>query len=112
MEGGDGDDKLDAGSGNDIVNGGEGDDILIGGSGFDSFVFAPGDGEDVIKDFRRDQDVIDLTGYGFASSDDVLALVEPSGKKDSVIVLDADEGDSIALLGVKAHLLYADDFLI
>ena len=37
--------------GNDTIDGGAGNDVLEGGSGADTFVFQPGHGTDLIRDF-------------------------------------------------------------
>lgn len=62
LNGGDGSDSVDGGGGNDIVNGGAGDDILTGGGANDIFAFTEIGGNDVITDFRRGYDRIDLSG--------------------------------------------------
>ena len=66
LMGGVGVDDIDGGMGNDTIVGGMGnDDSLAGGGGADTFIFAIGDGEDVITDFSANEgDKIDLTGTG------------------------------------------------
>ncbi|MCG7657596.1 calcium-binding protein [Neisseriaceae bacterium CCUG 44465] len=58
LDGGAGDDVLNAGSGNDTLIGGAGNDILNGGAGSDTYVFAKGHGQDVIKDYGSESDVL------------------------------------------------------
>ena len=65
MLGGAGDDTIYGGQGEDTLNGGTGDDLLTGGPGADTFVFAPGYGEDTIRDFISGEDRIDLRAFGF-----------------------------------------------
>ena len=48
LMGGAGNDILNGGGGADTLNGGAGNDDLTGGAGADTFVFAPGNGDDVI----------------------------------------------------------------
>ncbi|WP_282437372.1 tandem-95 repeat protein [Vibrio amylolyticus] len=66
LRGGTGDDRLIGGEGNDVLIGGEGNDILTGGEGYDTFKWTPeSDGEfttheDIITDFNREEDRIDL----------------------------------------------------
>lgn len=71
LDGGNGDDRLfgDAGNdiltggnGDDLIDGGAGDDVLTGGNGRDIFRFGEIGGHDVITDFRRGQDKIDVSG--------------------------------------------------
>ena len=63
-----GNDSLNGGSGNDTLIGGKGDDTLIGGVGKDVFVYADGDGNDIIKDYAAGQDKIKLTSGSIDSS--------------------------------------------
>lgn len=64
--GGTGNDKIDGGKGHDIIAGGYGADYLAGGTGCDTFVFlsafhSVACARDVIADFNRYQDKIDLS---------------------------------------------------
>jgi VCBS repeat-containing protein len=69
LAGGEGNDRLDGGKGDDVLVGGAGADRLTGGKGKDVFVFhataASSDSSwaalDVITDFRRGEDKMDLT---------------------------------------------------
>jgi Ca2+-binding RTX toxin-like protein len=67
ITGGAGNDKINGGAGSDLIWGGLGTDTLTGGIGQDHFVFAaksdstPGSARDVITDFTRGEDVIDLS---------------------------------------------------
>ncbi|PVE23872.1 hypothetical protein DC522_13820 [Microvirga sp. KLBC 81] len=77
LKGNDGDDVLIGGGGKDVLSGGNGDDKLVGGAGVDTltggiggdtFVFSSrsdtgfGKSRDVIADFNRGEDWIDLSG--------------------------------------------------
>ena len=75
LYGGDGNDSLVGNAGNDKIHGGDGNDTLIGGKGNDSlwgnddhnvFVYAKGDGKDVIFGFE-DDDMLQITGTFSAS---------------------------------------------
>ena len=59
--GGAGADKLYGGAGNDTLTGGKGNDSLWGNAGKDTFVYASGDGKDVISGFEND-DMLKITG--------------------------------------------------
>ena len=83
LEGGRGNDLLigDLGGlyfyGDDLLIGGEGNDFLEGGRGSDIFVFAPGDGLDVIAQFEPNLDVFSeslAVAADFDVSDDKLDL--------------------------------------
>ena len=80
--------------------------------GDDLFVFANGDGNDTINDFKAGagtNDVMDVTDFGFADAAAVIGNASQVGA-DTVIQLDAD--DSVTLLGVNVSDLHEDDFLI
>ena len=98
MHGGAGNDKIYGGAGNDTIQGGAGDDDLVGGTmdtpaggGNDTFVFAPGNGSDVIIGFdvgvianpslatNRDSDLINLTAFRIAPGDLRGLLSERAG---------------------------------
>ena len=63
-----GDDRLFGGAGADEIAGGAGKDRLDGGKGADIFVFAPGDGRDVIADWGPG-DRIDLSAFDASLAD-------------------------------------------
>ena len=67
--GGQGDDLIIGDIGDDVITGGLGDDILGGGLGSDEFVYAAGDGFDIIRDFRAGEDTINLRALGLDRSD-------------------------------------------
>ncbi|MEH6478161.1 MAG: calcium-binding protein, partial [Sneathiella sp.] len=50
----DGNEILEGGYGADVLEGGAGDDTISGGHGADSYIFARGDGQDVIDDNASD----------------------------------------------------------
>ena len=61
--GDDGNDRLEGGDGADTLTGGLGDDTMIGGAGDDVFVYADGDGSDVVRAGGGDwTDVIQFDG--------------------------------------------------
>ena len=59
--GDEGNDRIRAGAGDDLVVGGEGNDLMWGGKGADTFRFRDGDGDDILRDFKPGEDVIDLS---------------------------------------------------
>ena len=85
LRGGGGDDILDGRGGNDRLDGGDGDDILVGGpgentfhggNGRDTFVIGYRDGpRQLINDFTKGEDRIDLNAWGISSHADVLSAV-------------------------------------
>ncbi len=95
---------LSGNGGADTLIGGLGNDTLNGGAGNDLYVFAAGDGHDVIEGFTAggSEDRIEVTG--FAS-----AVIQQEGA-DLRVVLDAN--NSILLKGVSAAAFTAADLNI
>ena len=90
LNGGAGDDEIYGGEDKDTINGGEGDDWLDGGPGADTFVFEPGNGNDVIMDIEAGDRIIlkgfktadgsaDLTSGVTVSADGVIDLTDYDG---------------------------------
>ena len=77
-------------------------------TGADTFVFAPGNGADVVYDFRQsDGDKIDVSAYGFNTLADML--ITDMGD-DTTIGFDAT--NSVTLIGFgDPSVLQASDFL-
>lgn len=108
--GGVGNDRLDGNAGNDTLIGNTGNDVLEGGTGADVFVFAPGDGIDLILDFEVGVDLIDITATGRTFTD----LVVTGDAAETVIVydsVDASEAFSLTLEGVDFSTLSAASFI-
>lgn len=114
MWGGAGNDRLSGGLGDDWLQGGAGRDALTGGEGADHFVFADWADSgpaamDVITDFQRGADHIDLTGLTGADlhwiATDRLAAagdvrLEAAGEQGIVVQIDQD-GDGRADLLIR-----------
>jgi Ca2+-binding RTX toxin-like protein len=67
------------GGGNDTLNGGGGFDILWGQAGADVFELRAGTGSDVIADFVRGEDRIDIAQLGLATLAEVTARMIQGG---------------------------------
>ena len=106
-----GNDKLYGGTGRDILGGENGNDFLSGGTGADTFRFKGKWGADKVTDFTNGIDRIDLRGNGLSFRE--LSVAKGNGDSDGVIddVIIKADGQSIALLNVKASLIGASDFL-
>ena len=96
-----------AGNGDDIIIGGPGNDLLKGDGdnlvGADSFLFASGDGDDIIQDFQTSVDTLDFTGFGGNAS----ASVTETGNNTVISVGDV----TVTLEGVDASTLNANNVL-
>ena len=112
LDGGAGNDVLKAGSGNDVLKGGLGQDILTGGAGADTFTFqitsdSPAGQADVITDFERGQDMIDLRGIRgiitiTSQADGQHIHIDTHGGLDMDIVVLTSDGSQLT----------ASDFLV
>ena len=67
IDGGKGNDKLYGGAGDDLIYCGAGNDSLWGGDGANTFIYAKGDGKDVIFGFSSD-DTLTLDDISFTSA--------------------------------------------
>lgn len=106
-----GDDLVYGNKGNDTLSGGVGDDTLHGDNGSDTFVFADGDGMDVIADFNAlsSSEKIDLSGLTAASNlADVLGVAQQDGDD---VVLTFDVNTVLRLEDVTLSDLDGSDFM-
>ena len=110
LDGGAGDDTIAGDLGDDTINGGSGDDLVFLGGGDDLLNYEVGGGADRVGGFTAGQgseDVIDLSSFGLAGLDDLLALSSEVGGN---VVVDFGNGDTLTLFGVQTSDLHADDF--
>ena len=101
--GGAGADTIDGGTGADLLLGGSGDDTLTGGAGADIFAFGPGDGNDTITDFNKDEDSINLSMFGAGLTYSDLTIAATSDGTGTVITIPGQDGGdpvTITLQGV------------
>jgi serralysin len=96
------------GGGNDILNGKAGDDVLFGEEGNDTFVFQVGNGGDVIGDFVRGQDKIDVSAYGLSFAQ-LQSLFVQNG---NVGAIQMSNGDLVVLHNITMSQLTAGDFVL
>jgi Ca2+-binding RTX toxin-like protein len=97
------------GGGNDKLNGMGGNDVLFGQTGADMFVFTAGSGGDVIGDFERGSDRIDLAAFGFVSFAALQANFSQVGSNGAI---NLGGGNFIVLNGVTMSQLTAADFVL
>ena len=110
--GGEGNDFLEGGAGDDVMIGGAGDDLMIGGAGKDHFVYVDGNiGNDVIREFELDRDVIDLRLLPEAIGFSDLTIVDTEGGCGVTITHPALDG-SIEIRGIAASDLSASNFMM
>lgn len=109
LYGGSSSDELYGGHNQDTLYGGSGDDTLNGGHGGDVFVFASGDGSDIIQDFTAGLDEINLSSFNFANFNAVLAATN-DGASGAIITLAG--GGEVLLDGVFEASLLSGDFIL
>ncbi len=109
IDGGTGNDRIFGNSGADIITGGLGNDRLTGQQGPDTFVHDVGDGRHRITDFNVTEDLLDLTGHGFANFDEVQALMSNVA---AGALIDLAGPDLILLQGVAFASIGIEDVLI
>lgn len=102
--GGGGTDKIYGNDGDDRLIGGAGNDTLDGGSGADVFVFAEGDGEDIVFGFTHGVDHVEIAGFTF---DDLTIKARGSGCEISY----GDSGDSAYFAKTGNYILDTNDIV-
>ena len=144
LYGGSGNDLLKGDAGNDLLQGDAGKDTLFGGAGADTFVFrstthssASASGADIIRDFTRGVDKIDLhfidastklsgnnaftfdgtTSFGTSNQGDIYykQFNNAGTSNDYTMVYidtDSDRGTEMSIKLMGLHNLTADDFIL
>ena len=144
LYGGSGNDLLKGDAGNDLLQGDAGKDTMFGGAGADTFVFrstthssASASGADIIRDFTRGVDKIDLhfidastklsgnnaftfdgtTSFGASNEGDIYfkQFNNDGTANDYTMVYidtDNDRGTEMSIKLMGLHNLTADDFIL
>ncbi len=104
-------DALVGGAGDDILDGGKGRDVMEGGLGADTFILAPDGRRDVISDFQKGQDKIDVSQFALVGDvESVEIKSRPWGAivvvNDEVIRVETADGSRIERDGLSN-----DDFI-
>jgi Ca2+-binding RTX toxin-like protein len=105
-------DSLEGGDGNDFLSGGAGTDTLIGGAQMDTFVFAPGGGIDLIRDFRDDVDTLQLSARMWTGNLTVATVLETFGRETATGVELRFGTDILRIVGVTSLDALLDDVTI
>jgi len=113
-----GKDRLVSGTGNDVMFGDASSNAGTGGA--DVFVFAPGNGSDVVADFQVNVDRIDLTAFAASHLVRTFRAFVASGRVQDtevgvVLHLDADpasESNTVLLAGVHLDGLSGSSFIL
>jgi Ca2+-binding RTX toxin-like protein len=105
LYGGNGNDILSGGAGDDFLSGDVGDDTLSGSEGSDVFSLNQSLGSDIITDFRKGEDLIEL------NSDLSFDQLSISLSNNETLIIVSDTGQLLAKLnGVTPGILTASDF--
>nr|MDZ8046868.1 M10 family metallopeptidase C-terminal domain-containing protein [Nostoc sp. DedQUE02] len=122
IQGLNGNDTLSGLGGNDQLSGGAGSDTLSGGAGNDQFVFEYFDSsvvakvQDIVTDFQKGQDKIDLRTLGISDFNNLLLLISNDIDGNAIIsvryrVVDGDYYYRLKLNGISSSQLQASDFI-
>lgn len=122
LVGGAGNDRLFGDAGDDRLAGGLGLDTLVGGAGNDVFVLLrPADAydyygdSDIITDFSKGQDRIDVSSLGISSLSTVLALATAQraldGSQQTQIAVSYANNTGFTTFGANMALLGSGDFI-
>ena len=98
--------------GNDLLRSTAADEVMDGLGGHDTFEFDFGSGSDQVDGFQAGAgsfDVLDLSGRGFTSADQVMANATQDGAD---VVIDLGAGDEVRLTGIELAELHSDDFIV
>ena len=108
--GGEGNDVLRGGDQDDLLLGGEGSDILTGGKGNDVFVLGGEQSIDVITDFGRWEDKIELIN-GLTYED--LTITQGTGFNRKDVIISLEENDQLVaiLQNQSVDEITVEDFL-
>jgi Ca2+-binding RTX toxin-like protein len=109
MFGNDGNDVLYGGRDNDVLEGGTGEDMLFGNSSADIFYIDKICDHDVIRDYQRGVDKIDLTEFNFTSGAQVLGLAVQRGGN---VVIELSSDSTIEFWGTTIGNISAADFFV
>ncbi|HIK32291.1 MAG TPA: hypothetical protein IGS17_00910 [Oscillatoriales cyanobacterium M59_W2019_021] len=103
-----GDDWVSGDRGNDLIAGNVGIDTLTGGEGNDTFTLQTAEGRDILTDFQRSSDIIQISG-GIRFSD--LTLQSTGTNGEDTVVKVTSTGEELAILkNVRAADLKSTDF--
>ncbi|MBD2381147.1 M10 family metallopeptidase C-terminal domain-containing protein [Trichormus variabilis] len=112
IQGFNGNDTLSGLGGNDRLEGGRGDDTLTGGAGNDVFNFEQLQDNDVVTDFVRGQDKIDVRNLNINDWATLQLLISNDGQDNALITTFSSGSQSqIKLLNINPNLLQASDFI-
>ncbi len=105
-----GNDILYGGDGNGTLNGGAGDDILYGGKYPDTFIYAAGEGNDIIKDLNNNSqsDTLQITN-GFITKTEVAGDNVVFTVGSGTVTLEGAKGQTINIIdGNGTHKVTED----
>lgn len=80
-------------AGNSVINGGKGNDVLGGGKGRDTYIFALGDGRDVIEEVADTATEIDTISFAASVKPENIGIT----RNGEDLVLSYSAGDSIVI---------------
>ncbi len=98
-----GDDVITGSYQSEAITGGAGNDTLSGVSGSDTFVFAVGDGVDVVTDYDAANDALEFIGINFSD----LTITQTG----SDVLIEYGTGDQVLVTGAGIDMFNEPEFL-
>jgi Ca2+-binding RTX toxin-like protein len=112
IEGFGGSDTISGLAGNDTLNGGDENDTITGGLGNDIIIFEYYQNDDLVTDFVRGQDKIDLRKLRISDWETIKALMSNDGVNNALITTYfRDVYSQLKVQGINLNLLQATDFI-
>lgn len=109
LRGGEHNDTVEGGDSSDMLAGGTGNDSLAGGAGNDTFVFRKHGGSDVVSDFGRGADRLNLEAFNLESFATLGEFITQEGADTRI---ELDPGTNVLLMGVDVNELRASHFIL
>ena len=112
LNGGTGNEDLIGGDGDDMIDGGRGNNFVIGGAGIDTFIVsARGSHNTTITDFEDGLEVIDLSGTGISSFDQLVPFMSQQGTDVRLQTIWAFNSERLTISDILLADLTASDFV-
>ncbi|MBA3512303.1 calcium-binding protein [Sphingomonas sp.] len=102
--GGQGDDTVDGQYGNDVLIGGTGNDTLSGGGGNDTYIFARGDGQDIVREY--------VNFYSGKQGSDAIVFAAGIAPADVTVTQAGNGADLVLTIAGTTDQITIDDTMI
>jgi Ca2+-binding RTX toxin-like protein len=104
IDGGAGNDVVDGRQGNDVLIGGTGNDTLSGGGGNDTYIFARGDGQDIVREY--------VNFYSGKQGSDAIVFAAGIAPADVTVTQAGNGADLVLTIAGTTDQITIDDTMI